>query len=61
MKSAYLGPSYSFPKISEFLSEKNIPFKKMIESEMDEKVAKLLSEGNVIGWFQGRMEFGPRH
>lgn len=60
MKGAYLGPSYTNHQIHEFLSRSNIPAKKMHEDDLIDTTAELLKTGNVIGLFQGRMEFGPR-
>jgi carbamoyltransferase len=61
MKSAYLGPSYFTEDVQKFLDGKNIVYKKFKDNEMLIKLtAKLLFESNVIGWFQGRMEWGPR-
>jgi len=60
MKGAYLGPSFSNKYIEDFLCKNNIPFKKLKESDLIDKVADLLTEGKVIGWLHGRMEFGPR-
>lgn len=61
MKGAYLGPEYSDKEI-ELMSRKTkanyIKFEKF--DDLTKHVAGKLSEGNVIGWFQGRMEFGPR-
>lgn len=61
MNDAYLGPSYSTEEVREFLQgkEKAI-FKSYTTSELIEEVAELLSRGKIVGWFQGRMEFGPR-
>ncbi len=55
-----LGPSYANDYISTWLDNENIPHKKLKSEEKAEVVAKILSEGNVIGYFDGRMEFGPR-
>lgn len=60
MKGAYLGPSYSNEYIENFLHKNNIPFVKLDEEKLINRVADLLSEGKIIGWFHGRMEFGPR-
>ncbi|MDP3981378.1 MAG: carbamoyltransferase [Chlamydiota bacterium] len=60
MKGAYLGPSYSNQYIENFLCSNAIPFVKLDEEEITERVADLLAEGKVIGWLHGRMEFGPR-
>ncbi len=61
MKDAYLGPSYSTEEVKKFLQGKEeAVFQAYSTSELIEKVAKLLSQGKIVGWFQGRMEFGPR-
>lgn len=60
MNGAYLGPEYSEEEILAFLNSNNIPYKKLSSEELPEIVAELLARENVIGWFQGRMEFGPR-
>jgi carbamoyltransferase len=54
---SFLGPEYA---ADEFLQRSGIPHEKMAEDEVMPRVAKLIEEGKVIGWFQGRMEFGPR-
>jgi carbamoyltransferase len=60
METAYLGPAYSDELIESFLHEIDAPFRRLDEREVAPTVARLLAENNVIGWFQGRMEFGPR-
>ena len=60
MNGAYLGPEFSNEEIKTFLEDKNYEFKKLSDEELPEKIADLINEQNVIGWFQGRMEFGPR-
>lgn len=57
---SYLGTEYSDEDIEKFLKEKSAPFLKMRESELVSRVAEVISNGNVVGWFHGRMEFGPR-
>lgn len=59
-KSSYLGPRFSDPDIEEFLSKESVPYQKLQYSQIPEVVADLIASGKVIGWFQGRMEFGPR-
>lgn len=59
-KASYLGPSYSDEEIEKFLKEENIPYEKLSENEIATRVAQLIDESKVVGWFQGRMEFGPR-
>jgi carbamoyltransferase len=59
-KGSYLGPEYNDKEILNFLEEYNIPYTRLTDKELFTMIAKLLSEENIIGWFQGRMEFGPR-
>jgi len=54
---SFLGPEYD---ADEFLQRAGISHEKIAEDELMPRVAKLIEEGKVIGWFQGRMEFGPR-
>lgn len=58
MKHAYLGPSYADDEIEAFLKKIKVSYKSM--ENPAEEVAALLVQDQVIGWFQGRMEFGPR-
>jgi carbamoyltransferase len=58
MKSAYLGPGYSQEQIEQTLKTYKIPYHR--SGHVAGLTAQLLAEGNIIGWFQGRMEFGPR-
>ena len=55
-----IGPAYSDAEIEEFLRRQEAHYEKFEKERLVEQVAKLIDEGNVIGWFQGRMEFGPR-
>ncbi|NQV03199.1 MAG: hypothetical protein HQ542_11170, partial [Bacteroidia bacterium] len=61
MQGAYLGPDFSDKEI-ELMSRKfKAPFHKYENfSDLTKHTADLMAEGNVVGWFQGRMEFGPR-
>ena len=59
-KSSLLGPSYSDAYIESFLRKESIFYKEVGYSELPKVTANLIAEGNVIGWFQGRLEFGPR-
>jgi len=59
-KGSYLGPEYNDQFISDFLKQYKIPYLKLSESELIKKSAELIKQGKIIGWFQGRMEFGPR-
>ena len=58
-KGSYFGPEYNNKEIQLFLNEFNIPHSKQV-NDITETTADLLIKENVIGWFQGRMEFGPR-
>ena len=60
MSGSYLGPEYSQIEIEKELKRLGARFKILSESEIINQTAKDLSSGNAIGWFQGRMEFGPR-
>jgi carbamoyltransferase len=61
MKGSYLGPEYSDQEIRLTAKKYNAKFTQFdTYGEMCKNVSKILSEGNVVGWMQGRMEFGPR-
>ncbi len=60
MKGSYLGPEYSDEKIQEELRLMNANFTIYNYEELIEKTSEFLTNEKVIGWFQGRMEFGPR-
>ncbi len=60
-KATYLGPSYSNDVIRSFLDEAGIPYRYFEDEDaLCAHVAERLAEEKVVGWFQGRMEFGPR-
>ena len=60
MKGSYLGPSFNNKETEEKLNFLGAQYKKLSEPILLETTAKELSEGKTIGWFQGKMEFGPR-
>jgi carbamoyltransferase len=60
MNGSYLGPGYSAEKIRAVLDEAGAVYDELSSDELIERTAAVLSEGKVVGWFQGRMEFGPR-
>ena len=60
MKGSYLGPEYSQQQIEEELKKSGAKYKILTEEEILDRTANDLSQGKAIGWFQGRMEFGPR-
>jgi len=59
-KGSFLGPSYTSDEIKEFLESKSIPHKEVHSKELPSSVANLIAQEKVVGWFQSRMEFGPR-
>jgi len=59
-KASYLGPSFSAGEIVDFLKAREIPYTKLKDKEIAGTIADLINDQKVIGWFQGRMEFGPR-
>jgi carbamoyltransferase len=59
-KQSLLGPKFSAEEAKEQVSEFGAKYLELSDAEVFRKTAKLLAEGKIIGWFQGRMEFGPR-
>lgn len=59
-KGSYLGPEYSSEHLLKYLQDNSIEYEYVDEHEIPDRVADLIASENVIGWFQGRMEFGPR-
>lgn len=57
-KGSYLGPGYSDDDIRAFLHKYDIPYREV--DNPGKLAAQLIADGRVVGWFQGRMEFGPR-
>ena len=57
---SYYGPSFSQAAIEELLRKEGVAFETMPDEDLLPRVAKAITEGKVIGWFQGRMEWGPR-
>ncbi len=60
MQGSYLGPEYSNKSIEKKLKEINAVYEILNDEEIIERTSECLKNGNAIGWFQGRMEFGPR-
>jgi carbamoyltransferase len=60
MKGSYLGPKYSNEKVESDLKNLKANFKKLDDDQITKNVAELLADQKTVGWFQGRMEFGPR-
>ncbi len=59
-RASSLGPEFTDAEIEGFLKSRGAPFRKLGREELTREAAKLIAGGKVIGWFQGRMEFGPR-
>ncbi|WP_423193803.1 carbamoyltransferase [Cupriavidus sp. H18C2] len=58
MDHAYLGPAFGDDEIAAFLDWAKLPYRQL--DDVPAQTAALLAQGRIIGWFQGRMEFGPR-
>lgn len=60
-QGSFLGPRFDSAAIAEFLDSKGARARRFDDGdELSEHVAELLADGKIVGWFQGRMEFGPR-
>ncbi|MFE7189662.1 carbamoyltransferase [Kitasatospora sp. NPDC057541] len=60
MRSSRLGPGYDNDRIAAYFDANAVPYTRLTPEELSGRVAEQLAEGKVVGWFQGRMEFGPR-
>jgi carbamoyltransferase len=60
LKNSYLGPEFSDSRIQSALQSAGLQYRKLDRAALLDAVAEQIAEGNVIGWFQGRMEWGPR-
>jgi carbamoyltransferase len=60
LKQSYLGPEFSDSHIQSALQKAGLAFRKLERALLLDEVATQIAAGNVIGWFQGRMEWGPR-
>jgi carbamoyltransferase len=60
MHGSFLGPSYTNEEIEQFLFSKQASYERVSDDMLFDRIAQELAEGKVVGWFQGRMEFGPR-
>jgi len=60
MKNSYLGPEFSDAGIESDLKKANLPYRKLEREPLLDTVAQQIAAGRVVGWFQGRMEWGPR-
>jgi len=59
-KASLLGPSFKDNYIESFLKKENIPYRRLSLNDIAKEVSELIVAGKVIGWFEGRAEFGPR-
>jgi carbamoyltransferase len=59
-RGSYLGPQFSRDEIRGFLIRQHAPFVELSDKEIPERIADLIKAEKVVGWFYGRMEFGPR-
>lgn len=60
MQGSFLGPAFTNGEIEQFLRSKEAPYERLSDDVLFDYVAEELAQGKVVGWFQGRMEFGPR-
>lgn len=60
MRGSYLGPRFTDAEILEYLDAIKASYHRLDDAELMPQLAEILEQGNVVGWFQGRMEFGPR-
>ncbi len=60
MRGSYLGPAFSDEEIERFLQSVGAVYDKLPLDQVVERTARALADEKVVGWFQGRMEFGPR-
>jgi carbamoyltransferase len=60
MEHAYTGPEFSDGQIERVLNESGLQYRKLADCELTQVAAQAISDGKIVGWFQGRMEFGPR-
>ena len=59
-ENVYVGPSFSDTEITQFLDSKNIPYESFDRESLLKKTAQLIADGKIVGWYQGKMEWGPR-
>ena len=60
MKGAYLGPAFASEQVRAALDKRGAVYRELNDDALFEEVVAALADGQVVGWFQGRMEFGPR-
>lgn len=60
MMHSYFGAKFSDDEVEAYLKSENIPYQRLSDEELNDKVTECLINAGVVGWFQGRAEFGPR-
>ncbi len=60
MRGSYLGPEFTPDEIASCLDDFGAVYERLDREELIDRTARCLADGNVVGWFNGRMEFGPR-
>ena len=60
IENVYVGPSYSDESIKKFLDSKSIQYEKLTRDVLLKTTAQLIADGKIVGWYQGKMEWGPR-
>lgn len=60
MTDAYLGPSFTTAEVRTFLDKEGVPYEEYDTEELLPLTAQMIADNLIVGWFQGRMEFGPR-
>ncbi|MFN2504760.1 MAG: carbamoyltransferase [Acidimicrobiales bacterium] len=60
MEDVYLGPSFTAEECAAKLEEAGVAYERLDEATLCRRAAELIAEAKIVGWFQGRMEFGPR-
>jgi carbamoyltransferase len=60
MDHTYLGPEFSDSEIRKAFEQSGAAFRQVSQADVIDKTASALADGKIVGWFQGRMEFGPR-
>ena len=59
-ENVYVGPKYTNDEIQNFLDKNKIKYEKFDDQQLLSRTAQLISDGNIVGWYQGKMEWGPR-
>jgi carbamoyltransferase len=60
MRGSFLGPSFTSEEIERLMAARRATYERLDDEQLFDRVARELAAGKVVGWFQGRMEFGPR-